>query len=234
MGFWYQIKEIGLIIAMTLFIVLLGYGFYRWLPVQHNPFKPLKLADPIGMATYDKLTDLKYKPDLCQAALLEAGVEVAILEKDDPKARCSLGETMVLERSLTPYNAAPLRMTCHQIAALHMWERHVARPLAEDVLGSPLSRIDTFGSFSCRNIAGTSTRSEHSYANAIDIAGFVLEDGRRISVLDHWREDSVNGEYLSKVHKGACRLFSVTLGPDYNAAHADHFHFDMGRSETCR
>ncbi|MFN4225017.1 MAG: extensin family protein [Hyphomonas sp.] len=36
------------------------------------------------------------------------------------------------------------------------------------------------------------------------------------------------------MHKGACRLFSVTLGPDYDAAHADHFHMDMGPQRACR
>ncbi|MEM7493992.1 MAG: extensin family protein [Pseudomonadota bacterium] len=229
----YQIKEFALIIAMTLFIAALGYAFYRFLPTQHNPFKPLELTDPIGMATYDKLTSLKYDQDMCKSALERAGVEVAIVAPDDPGGRCSLDETFTLQRSLTPYSAAPLRMTCHQIAALHVWERHVARPLAEDLFDSPLRQIQTFGSFSCRNIAGTRTRSQHSYANAIDIAGFVLEDGREISVLDHWREDSDRGRYLHEVHEGACRLFSVTLGPDYDAAHADHFHFDMGSAETC-
>ncbi|MEL7232034.1 MAG: extensin family protein [Pseudomonadota bacterium] len=229
-----QVKEFGVLIAMTAFVASLGYAFYRYLPTQHNPFKPLELTDPIGMATYGKLTDFKYEPEVCKAALDRAGVEVAILQPDDPGGRCSLGETLTLKRSLTPYSAAPLRMTCHQIAALHIWERHIARPLAEELFDSPLRQIRTYGSFSCRNIAGTSRRSQHSYANAIDIAGFVLEDGTEISVLDHWREDSDKGRYLTEVHAGACRLFSVTLGPDYNAAHADHFHFDMGSAETCR
>jgi len=26
----------------------------------------------------------------------------------------------------------------------------------------------------------------------------------------------------------------VTLGPEYNAAHADHFHLDMGGGKVCR
>ena len=230
----YQIKEFGVLIAMTLFIAAICYAFYRYLPTQHNPFKPLDLTDPIGMATYNKLTDLKYDSDICKAALEQAGVEVAVMAPDEPGGRCSLDETLTLKRSLTPYGAAPLRMTCHQIAALYIWEAQIARPLAEELFDSPLRQIQTFGSFSCRNIAGTRTRSQHSYANAIDISGFILEDGRQISVLDHWREDSVRGDYLRQVHKGACRLFSVTLGPDYNAAHADHFHFDMGSAETCK
>ena len=207
---------------------------YRYLPVQHNPYRALDLTAPIGMATYGNLTDLKYDSALCQRKLSEAGVEFTVLAPDEPGSRCALGETLSLQRSLTPYNAAPLRMSCHELAALYVWERNVARPLAEKTFGSPLRQIETYGTYSCRNIAGTGQRSQHAYANAIDISGFVLEDGRRISVKEHWRGRDDEGRYLSKLHKGACRLFSVTLGPDFNAAHADHFHLDMGSTETCK
>ena len=54
------------------------------------------------------------------------------------------------------------------------------------------------------------------------------------NVKTHWANGGKEGEFLARVHKGACRIFSVTLGPEYNAAHADHFHFDMGDARTCR
>ena len=222
-------------------LILVGFGLigltyllHRFVPTQHNPFQPPDLTEPLGLATYGKLTALKHNEELCRAKLEEAGVEFTVLNADGAEARCPLEETLALKRSLTPYNAAPLRMTCHQMAALHIWERHVLRPQAEKIFDSPLRQIQTYGSFSCRNIAGTGTRSQHSYANAIDISGFVLEDGTRISVKAHWRERSDAGKYLTRIHKKACRLFSVTLGPDYDAAHADHFHLDMGSVETCR
>jgi len=105
---------------------------------------------------------------------------------------------------------------------------------ANDILGRQVAEIITYGTYSCRNVAGTSSRSQHATANAIDIAGFRLKDGRVVNVQDHWGERSDEGRFLRKVHRGACRLFSVTLGPDYNAAHADHFHFDMGSGDTCK
>ena len=222
------------LILLVLGLIGIGYLLHRYVPPQHNPWRPPDLTEPIGLATYNKLTDLKHDRALCLAKLTEAGVEFVEVEADGAEARCPLQKTLNLQQSLTPYNAAPLRMTCHQMAALHVWERQVLRPQAEKIFGSPLRQIETYGSFSCRNIAGTRTRSQHSYANAIDISGFVLEDGRRISVKEHWRENSDFGRYLKRVHKGACRLFSVTLGPDYNAAHADHFHLDMGSAESCR
>ena len=215
-------------------LAVAAFLLHRYLPAQHNPFRPLDLSDPVGLATYGKLTDLKYAPERCEAVLAQAGVETRALAPERTAGGCALGATLVLDKSLSPYNAAPLRMTCHQIAALFIWEAQFARPLAEELLGSPLRQIETYGSFSCRNIAGTGTRSQHAYANAIDLSGFVLEDGRRISVKQHWRAQGAEGRYLARLHRGACRLFSVTLGPDYNAAHADHFHFDMGSVESCR
>ena len=215
-------------------VIGLTYLVHLFLPTQHNPFRPPDLTEPLGLATYGKLTELKYNEEMCREKLADAGVEFSIVPADGAETRCPLEETLTLKRSLTPYNAAPLRMTCHQMAALHIWERHVLRPQAEKVFDSPLRQIETYGSFSCRNIAGTRTRSQHSYANAIDIYGFVLEDGTAIRVKEHWRERSDAGKYLKRVHKSACRLFSTTLGPDYDAAHADHFHLQHTGWGLCR
>ncbi|PTS74531.1 extensin, partial [Sphingomonas sp. HMWF008] len=69
--------------------------------------------------------------------------------------------------------------------------------------------------------------SEHSTADAVDIAAFVLADGRRISVLEDWRGNGPEATFLHRVRNGACRLFATTLSPDYNAAHANHLHLDQ-------
>src|SRR6056297_1352970 len=112
------------LILIGLAVIGLGYLVHRYLPPQHNPFRPPDLTEPLGLATYGKLTALKYDESLCREKLIEAGVEFTVLSADGAEARCPLEETLSLKRSLTPYNAAPLRMTCHQMAALHLWERH--------------------------------------------------------------------------------------------------------------
>lgn len=222
------------LVLASLTLLAVALLLHRYVPPQHNPLRPLDLTAPIGIATAGKLAKLEKNEELCRRKLEDAGVEFQVRAADGAEARCPLEETLILKKSLTPYNAAPMRMTCHQMAVLHVWERNVLRPQANKLFGSPLSRIETYGSFSCRNIAGTGVRSEHSYANAIDISGFVLENGRRISVKEHWRDRSDAGKYLNRVHRRACQLFSVTLGPDFDAAHADHFHLDMGNIEACR
>lgn len=205
----------------------------RAVPARHNPFEPIDLTQPPGIAAQMQLARFRDDREACFAALDEAGLEYTPIEDSDPGARCPLTDALTLGRSLTPYSA-PLRMTCSQTAALHLWERHIVRPAAVEILGAPLARIETYGSFSCRNIAGTGRLSQHAFGNAIDISGFRLADGQVVTVLGHWGDDSPKGKFLARVHRGACGLFSVTLGPEYNAAHADHFHLDMGRGRLCR
>ena len=216
----------GLIAAIVTIVI-------RALPARHNPFAPIDLASRPGMATPVQLARLRDNREICFSALDAAGLQYTPLEDSDPDERCSLTDSLTLGRSLTPYSAT-LSMTCPQTAALYMWERHVVRPAAMELFGAPLARIDTYGSFSCRNIAGTRRLSQHAFGNAIDISGFRLENGLVISVLADWVAGGPEAEFLRRAHTGACGLFSVTLGPDYNDAHADHFHMDMGPGRICR
>ena len=75
--------------------------------------------------------------------------------------------------------------------------------------------------------------SEHAFGKALDIAAFRLVDGRSISVLDDYYDKGAKGAFLREIHQKACDLFDVTLGPDYNADHANHFHLDVGIRRAC-
>lgn len=117
------------------------------------------------------------------------------------------------------------------------WIREDVPAITSRWLGGYVVRIESFGSFACRpvnNQAGNRL-SEHGRANAIDIAAFRLKDGRRISVKDGWNSDDtqIRG-FLRALHQAACRRFSIVIGPDANALHHDHFHFDMGGGKYCR
>jgi hypothetical protein len=85
------------------------------------------------------------------------------------------------------------------------------------------------GSYSCRNMIGESTHhlSEHAKGNAIDVMGITLESGRVIDVeKPGWFSFRERG-FLKKVRAEACGYFTTVLGPGYNWAHRNHFHFDL-------
>jgi hypothetical protein len=88
--------------------------------------------------------------------------------------------------------------------------------------------------YNCRAIAGTNKLSQHAYGRAIDLSGFVMENGERITVLSHWeRGDDTPGttqgrflyDFVHRLHEE--HVFNNILTPEYNAAHHDHFHVDL-------
>ena len=61
-----------------------------------------------------------------------------------------------------------------------------------------------------------------------------VQDGKRVSVARDWQGDDAESRFLKSIHAGACRFFDGVLGPDYNRAHANHFHLDRGGWGLCR
>jgi len=118
-------------------------------------------------------------------------------------------------------------VTCPMAQRFAAWSQYAVARAARQMLDSELVRIETYGSYNCRNVAGTAKRSEHAHANAIDVSAFVLADGRKISVQAGWNGSRAERAFLRAIHKSACRRFGTVLGPDFNAAHRDHFHLDL-------
>lgn len=206
------------------------------IPPEHLPYKRLDLNRPIGLATGFQLAMLRHDPSLCRGVLDMSALRTRPLPSRRTGEYCGFLNTVELQRSTVPYSA-PVRVTCPMAAALYLWEREVVAPAAEQHLGSALARIDHLGTYACRRIRGglLNRPSEHATANAIDIAGFRLADGRRVTLAGGWTKGTPREQaFLRAVRDGACGLFRVVLGPDYNAAHRDHFHLDMGSFGTCR
>lgn len=191
-----------------------------------------------ALADASQLRKLSRDVDACHEALSAASV----MFKEVPavsEGQCGFSEALEISSSLAAWEPNPgapndLPMTCGLAAKLHLWERHVVIPAAEKHLGSPVSEIKVFGTFQCRKVAGNDRLSEHAFAKAIDVAGFVLADGREITVLHDYHGEGSEGAFLREIRQRACEIFDVTLGPDYNADHANHFHLDVGGSKACR
>ncbi len=217
----------------TLALVLAGYLYLAYAPDNYNLARPLDLRD---RPTF--VTGLKLRlggVDRCYGALDRAGLELERLPDEARGPGCGFEDVARLDRSFTAWGGG-ITLKCPMLAGLAMWERHTLQPAARELFGSEVARVRHFGTYACRNVNNDSggRRSEHATANAVDVAGFVLDDGREISVLADWGKDGPQGRFLARAHDRACDRFDTVLGPEYNELHRDHFHFDNGGHEICR
>jgi hypothetical protein len=172
----------------------------------------------------------------CLADLSREEVKFRLLPDRTFENGCSaIGAVQLLDIGTPTTNLGA--MTCPLALRFGRWVREAVQPAAAQWLGSRVVRIESFGTYSCRpvNSQDGAKLSEHGRANAVDIGAFGLADGRRITVLGGWPsgDEKVRG-FLRAVHDAGCRRFGVTLGPDANAYHRNHFHFDLGRGPYCR
>lgn len=225
------------LLAATLLASALAAFWFGLVPQRYSPLSPLSLSQGGQWFVDFRLAALRDDKALCAATL--SGPHVAATPVDDNPLRNGCGWHNAVRVSAT--GGADLSLgtvTCEMAAALALWVEHDVQRLALEHLGSPVARIEHMGGYACRNIIGSKMwsgfRSQHARANAIDISGFRLKDGRTIRVLRQWAGDTDESRFLRAAHRAACRYFRVALGPDFNEAHRDHFHFDRGPFKSCK
>jgi hypothetical protein len=226
----------GLILLLTIAIGLVAVRI-EWIdvPPAWLPWKPLDVAVPPNLWTRYKLTRLTANAELCRQVLRGTSMEFEMLTDRATGENCGFTDAVLVRR--TPADVGEeFSLTCRTAVSLALWETHVLQPAAHRHFGQGVSGIEHFGSYSCRNVYGrpAATRSRHATAEAWDVAGFVLADGRRIRVARDWQGTGAESAFLDEVRDGACRFFDGVLSPDYNAAHADHLHLDRGPYRMCR
>ncbi|HYJ31139.1 MAG TPA: extensin family protein [Allosphingosinicella sp.] len=172
----------------------------------------------------------------CHVALAREGTGFRVLEDRNFGGGCTaVGAVQLTEIGTPVTNLGAMR--CPLARTFAAWVREAVQPEAQRRFRSPVRRIESFGTYACRpvNSQAGARLSEHSFANAVDIAAFVLADGRRVTVLDDWNGDREDArQFLRFVHREGCRRFSVGLSPESDAFHRNHLHFDLGRGPYCR
>jgi hypothetical protein len=197
-------------------------------------YAPFDLREAPNALTPIHLYFLRARAAKCYAVLERSGVAFSRADLAFNDRGCGYDDGVSMTRSSVSYGGNVV-LRCAALASLQLWERHVLVPEAKRILKRNVRSVQTFGTYSCRNVnhAKTGRLSQHATANAIDIAGFTFDDGSSVSVLRDW-DKGERGEFLRAVRDGACRFFRGVLSPDYNEAHANHFHFDMGWWSVCR
>ena len=224
----------GKTLLIVFILVAVATVGYRWLPSHYNPFTPLSLDDPPGPITQYKLRRLT--PEACASLLSQANQKALIRTQPvaDSAGACPL-HNVVRVRDFGPVSLnSSFLASCPLALSSALFVSQQARPLTKTWTGSELTRIEHLGSYACRNIyhRPDARRSEHASAEALDISAFQLANGERVTILRGWRSTKTQ-PWLQALLTASCGYYGNGLGPDYNAAHANHFHLGVRGFGLC-
>jgi extensin-like protein len=127
-------------------------------------------------------------------------------------------------------------LACPIVSALDQWMIAAVQPAAHKWFGQHVVEIRQISAYSCRGMNGNPNAkiSEHAFGNALDIASFILTDGRKVTVKDGWNGAPEEQGFLRDIQAAACAQFSTVLAPGSNVYHYDHIHVDLMRRASAR
>ena len=167
-------------------------------------------------------------PSACQLRLGKVATFQALGTLIGP-GDCGAADAVQLQAVVLPDQTKvavtpPATLRCPMAEQVADWLREdVVSALAES--GPPLRVLDNFDSYECRgrNRVRAAALSEHGRADALDVRGFRLADGREINLTDI----GVAKDLRQKIRASACARFSTVLGPGSDGYHEEHVHLDL-------
>ena len=147
---------------------------------------------------------------------------------------CGAADAVLLESVTLPDDtkvtfapAATLRCTMAEQVAL--WLREDVLP-ASASLGTQMRALEDYDSYECRgqNRVRGATLSEHGRANALDLRGFKLANGKMVELTDV----NVAKEWRESLRASACARFHTVLGPGSDGNHETHIHVDLAERRS--
>jgi len=192
-----------------------------------NPWAPLAVGDPVTPATRFKLARAGRDPGYCRAALATAPLRTEPMPDGSGEAACTLQDAVRVTAGDVRLNSS-FPASCRLALAYAMFERHDLQQLAQAQFGQAVTQVSHLGSYACAPTRGDAVAADYARADALDIAGVILADGRQIAVKRDWNGGDARAAYfLHALRDAACRSFGTVLGPDSGAAHAGHLHLAM-------
>jgi hypothetical protein len=185
-------------------------------------FKPAAPAAPDGCRDGLKSNGVRFSPWPLRPSHLSAEI------------LCEAPEGVAIRRGGAGLLFQPqARVNCAFAQRLERFET-IVQEEARSILKSPVKTIVHLGTYNCRRMAAYPTWvSEHSFANAIDVATFVLKNGRTVEVERDWVHAekpavSAAAQFLRRLTRRLYdeKVFSVVLTPSFDAHHKNHLHLD--------
>lgn len=231
-------SQYGLIALVALALLGVFIVFRQGLlPAAWSPLPALDLSVPNAWLVDWRIAELKRDRALCSRVLKAPQITASPVPANPIKDGCGW-ENAVRISNAGGASLSVGTVSCEVAAGIAMWLAHEVQPRAMAILGSRVVSVQHLGTYSCRNVLGRKllfpARSQHATANALDIGGFTLASGRQVTVLRHWSGSGPEARFLREIHARACSYFRVAIGPEYNALHRDHFHYDRGVFSRCK
>jgi len=189
------------------------------------PRRPLPLPDREPLADAGE----------CRAELLKREVEFVIPDHVEATGQCEVADPVRVRSVATSGGRVNLPeeplLNCAFARKFTAWLSDIAAPVVGELAPARLQSLSTGPGYECRNRNGDSSGkiSEHAFGNAIDISGITLANRMRIEMPDVADPSAVHHRLLMALRLSACGYFTTVLGPGFNAAHASHYHFDLGQ-----
>jgi hypothetical protein len=225
------------LLGLIVLVALLTAFWFGLVPQRYSPFAPISLQERPAWFVDFRLAALRRDPEQCRSVLVEPHIAATPIPDNPIRNGCGW-ENAVRVSAVGGAELGLEQLTCEAAAALALWVEYEVQPAALATFGSRVVGLEDMGTYSCRNIIGShnwaALRSQHALANAVDIGGFKLANGQEISVARDWKGQGREAQFLHEVHARACRYFRVAIGPDFNAAHWNHFHLDRGIFTRCK
>jgi hypothetical protein len=221
-------------------------------PPEPKP-KPIKKAEPIPPAEpVEETAPPKAQPippqevapadrpplddgTACRAELARLGVKSSIPTDFQKGPNCPVANPVQLTSVTTKIGvvglpAGPI-LNCEFAKQFVTWLADVGAPTVAAQETATLAALSTGPGYQCRGRNGDSTAklSEHATGNAIDIDAVILAGKKRVEIAAVADPSSPHYRMLMALRVSACGYFTTVLGPGSNAAHATHYHFDLGR-----
>jgi len=167
-------------------------------------------------------------PSACQLRLAKVAAFQALGTLVGP-GDCGAPDAVQLQTVVLPDQSKvtvtpPATLRCPMAEQVANWLREDVAPTLP-ASGPPLRVLDNFDSYECRgrNRVRAAQLSEHGRADALDVRGFRLADGREINLTDI----GVAKDLRDKMRSSACARFSTVLGPGSDGYHEEHVHLDL-------
>ncbi|MGQ0483793.1 MAG: extensin-like domain-containing protein [Hyphomicrobiales bacterium] len=170
----------------------------------------------------------------CLAALRTSNVEFDTVATPVSNGSCLVDVPVRLHAVPAPRGRVVLPdkpiLNCRFARQFALWLSDAGAAVVAAQMNTPLAKVSTGPGYECRgrNGDGSAKLSEHAFGNAVDITTIATADGRTIQISDAIVTTSPAFNLLRGLRTTACGYFSTVLGPGADAAHASHFHFDMG------